>query len=200
MLGFVLILVSLLGQCLISNAGEWTTTEEAETTSTVWWTPSSSTTEWWTPSSTTTAWWTPTPTTSSYWSTWTPTSTYTTCYTQQNVVVTVTSILPCPVTSTVVYWECCDQCETACQNTPTTTNGGVGTTTVTSTTTTTPYPVETTTSNGMVIVIVDTTGSPVATQSPTLVYEASNDSQDAGPNLWSMGMVLALVATVMILL
>lgn len=151
-------------------------------------------------------WWTPT--TTSYWSTWTPTTTYTTCYTQQNVIVTVTSILPCPITSTVVYWECCDQCENNCYNPPTTyqPGGWVGTTTVTSYTTTTPgnQVLETITSNGLVIVMVS---SAAVSQSatPSVVYEVSN--QAAAPlqegsfsGFWSMGALLVAIATLMILL
>ncbi len=168
-----------------------------------YWTPSATSTVWWTPSPITTAWWTPT--TTSYWSTWTPTTTYTTCYTQSNVVVTITSILPCPETSTVIYWECCDQCETNCYNTPTPTttpNIWVGTTTVTSHTTITPAQGgTTTTSNGLVIIY--TSNPAAATETPSIVYAVSSDAlgQDGGmPNLWSYGMVLAVVATVMILL
>lgn len=117
--------------------------------------------------------------------------------------MTVTSILPCPVTSTVVYWECCDQCQNNCYDTPSTTAGGyIGTTTVTSYTTTTPYPEETITSNGNVIIVVYSTA---AYSSPTLtasvVYQVvSGDAQDGGSSYWSLGMFLAAVATVMILL
>ena len=83
--------------------------------------------------------------------------------------MTITSIVPCPVTSTVIYYECCAQ---QCQNTcggggpiVTTHQGGyIGTTTVTSYTTVTPDPNgnvrQTITSNGLVIVVVgdDATG------------------------------------------
>ncbi|KIX04586.1 uncharacterized protein Z518_05456 [Rhinocladiella mackenziei CBS 650.93] len=142
----------------------------------------------------TTAWWTPTPT--SYVSYWTPSTTYTTCYTQQNVVVTITSILPCPATSTTVYYECCDQCENNCSNPPT----YIGTTTVTSYTTTTPLPQQTITSNGLVIVLVDSTAYSSPTLTPSVVYQFSSDAQDASSNFWSAGMFLALIATIMILL
>ncbi|KIW32380.1 uncharacterized protein PV07_03932 [Cladophialophora immunda] len=146
--------------------------------------------------------WTPTPTTTSYWSYWTPSTTYVTCYTQENVIVTVTSVLPCPVTSTVVYWECCDQCENNCYNTPT---GWVGTTTVTSYTTTTPtaQAVQTITSNGLVIVMVDSTA---ASQSatPSVVYEVSSEAgplqEGALSSFWPMGILLAAIATIMIML
>ncbi|ETI22673.1 hypothetical protein G647_06749 [Cladophialophora carrionii CBS 160.54] len=161
---------------------------------------------YWTPSPTTTQWWTPT--TTSYWSTWTPTSTYTTWYTQQNVIVTVTSYLPCPVTSTVVYWECCDQCQNNCYYPPTTyiPGGWVGTTTVTSYTTTTPgpQPLQTITSNGLVIVMVNSDAA-AQTQTPSIVYQVSNQAaapaQEGGwPSLWSMGVLLVATATIMILL
>ncbi|KAJ9498446.1 hypothetical protein H2202_006133 [Exophiala xenobiotica] len=170
-----------------------------------YWTPSPTSTVWWTPSPSTTAYWTPT--TTSYWSTWTPTTTYTTCYTQSNlVVVTITSILPCPETSTVIYWECCDQCETNCYNTPTPTtnpNIWIGTTTVTSHTTVTPDQGDTTTTTSNGLVIIYTSNPTAATVTPSIVYAVSSDAlgQDSGmPNLWSYGMVLAVVATVMILL
>lgn len=148
---------------------------------------------YWAPAPTTT-WWTPT--TTSYWSYWTPTTTYTTCYTQQNVVVTVTSILPCPATSTIVYWECCDQCDNDCHNPP----GYIGTTTVTSYTTTTPLPVQTITSNGLVIVVVDSSAYATPTLTPSVVYQVTNEAQDGGTNLWSVGMFLAAIASIMILL
>ncbi|KAI1616584.1 hypothetical protein EDD36DRAFT_461461 [Exophiala viscosa] len=199
----VLTFLAFIAQCLAGNDGDWTTT----TTDT-----------WWTPSPTTTVWWTPT--TTSYWSTWTPTSTYTSEYTQQNVIVTVTSTLPCPATSTVVTWVCCDQCETNCQNTPTSTTttnwGGVGTVTVTSHTTITPTTTTTTSSSQSVVYATTTSGSLVivyastatvataasdTTATPSLVYAVSSDAQD-GTNLSlsSFAMVLAMVATVMILL
>ncbi|EXJ85225.1 hypothetical protein A1O3_05900 [Capronia epimyces CBS 606.96] len=159
---------------------------------------------YWTSEQTTTAWWTPT--TTSYWEYWTPSTTYTTCYTQENVVVTVTSVIPCPVTSTIVYWECCDQCATDCNYPPTTTyDYGVGTTTVTSYTTTTPAAagLQTITSNGMVIVVVDTsTAATVPSQTASVVYQVVSDAQEGSPSssLWSVGMFLAAVATIMILL
>ncbi|KAK4939618.1 hypothetical protein LTR10_020118 [Elasticomyces elasticus] len=190
----VLTFLALIAQTLAGNQGQWTTT-------------------------TTDTWWTPSPTTTSYWSTWTPTSTYTSEYTQQNVIVTVTSTLPCPATSTVVTWVCCDQCETNCQNTPTTTNGGgVGTVTVTSHTTITPTTqtttatttshsvvYATTTSGSLVIVYASTatvaTAASDTTATPSLVYAVSSDAQDGtSPTLWPFGMVLAMVASVMIML
>lgn len=108
----------------------------------------------------------------------------------------------------MVYWECCDQCETNCYNTPTPTptHGGggtwIGTTTVTSYTTITPGLEMTTTSNGVVIVYTSAAAESTTT-GPSIVYVTSNDSmgQEGGmPNLWSYGMWLAFVATVMILL
>ena len=182
-----------------SDSGYWT----PSTTSTVWWTPSPTTTQYYAPA--TTQYYTPT--TTSYWSTWTPTSTYTTCYTQQNVVVTVTSYLPCPETSTVVYWECCDQCQNNCNNPPSTTyyGGQAGTTTVTSYTTTTPGPevVQTITSNGLVIVMVSSSAVPQSA-TPSIVYQVSNDAtpmqEGVVSSLCSTGTLLAAIATVMVLL
>ena len=175
-----------------------------------YWTPTTSTTVWRTPSPTTVYW---DPTTTTYWSTWTPLTTYTTCYTQQNVIVTVTSVLPCPITSTVVYWECCEQCQNNCYNPPTTyhPNGPTtyypsGTTTVTLYTTTTPGQVtlQTITSNGLVIVMVSSSPLPQSA-TPSVVYQVSNQASASLPeggwsSFWSMGMVLVVIATLMILL
>ncbi|KAL2399777.1 hypothetical protein ABEF93_000720 [Exophiala dermatitidis] len=184
------LLLSLIGHGLTSNEGYWT---PEPTTTTAWWTK----------------------TTTSYWSYWTPTTTYTTCYTQQNVVVTVTSVIPCPVTSTVVYWECCDQCANNCNYPPTTTwdgGNGIGTTTVTSYTTTTPSPtsnggggLQTITSNGLVIIVVGSSTTPTVntpSQTASVVYQVVNDAPDGNSSskLWSLGMLLAVIATIMILL
>jgi len=141
--------------------------------------------------------WAPTPT--SYWTTWVPSTTYTTWTTYAGVTVTITSIIPCPVTSTVIYYDCCDQCDHNCYNPPPVTY--IGTTTVTSYTTTTPYPVQTITSNGLVIVVMDTTPYP----QPSVVYQTvvnGNDAQDSanGLNLWSVCMPLAVIASIMLFL
>jgi len=111
----------------------------------------------------------------------------------------VTSILPCPVTSTVVYWECCDQCETNCaQHSTSIPTLYYGTTTVTSYTTTTPWPVQTITSNGVVVVVMDTTPYSAATAS--VQYEIISDGQENAPSLWPFGVCLAVIATVMLAL
>lgn len=94
-------------------------------------------------------------------------------------------------------------------NTPTATatpdgGGRIGTTTVILYTTITPGVGSTTTNNELVIISTTTEGDNTgATVSLTLVYAMSSDALglDSGmTNLWSYGMVLAVVATVMILL
>lgn len=124
--------------------------------------------------------WNQAPTTTSYYTYWTPSTTYTTYTAQAGVTVTITTIVPCPVTSTVIYYECCaQQCQTTCGGPISTTyqggggGGYVGTTTVTSYTTTTPDPYarQTITSNGLVIVVIGSTGAQTqTTNNPTVVY------------------------------
>lgn len=119
--------------------------------------------------------------------------------------MTITSIIPCPVTSTVIYYSCCDQCDHNCYTTPTPYPNPpftyIGTTTVTSYTTTTPHPVQTITSNGLVIVVMDTTTH----AQPSIVYQTvvnGNDAPDSnsGLSLWSVCMPLAVIASIMICL
>lgn len=120
----------------------------------------------------TTVWWTPTTSYASVYIT-TSTSTVLLAVTQQpNVIVTLTSYIPCPVTSTVWVYECnaCNQPVTVTRTTvvpqQTTQAVQIGTTTQTLYTTTTQGAVQVTrtyTSNGYVIIVVDPTSSGVAT-------------------------------------
>jgi hypothetical protein len=123
------------------------------------------------------------PPTTAYTTYWTPTSIYTTCYTQNEVIVTITSYIPCP-TSTVIYYTYeCNECQTqpACNDCCDGSNYNCcpnqhcygystgpydGTTTVTLQTTVPPQPVQTITSNGVVVVVMDT-GSYVQTLAAT---------------------------------
>lgn len=104
------------------------------------------------------------------------------------------------MTSTVVYYDCCDQCDHNCNTPPPPSFTFIGTTTVTSYTTTTPYPVQTITSNGLVIVVMDTTPQTQA----SVVYQTviNNDAQDSasGLNFWSVCMPLAVIASIMMFL
>jgi hypothetical protein len=104
------------------------------------------------------------------------------------------------VTSTVVYYDCCDQCQHNCYTPPPPPITYIGTTTVTSYTTTTPYPVQTITSNGLVIVVMDTT----AYSQPSIVYQTvvNSDAQDSASGLsyWSVCMPLGVIASIMIFL
>ncbi|RMZ89375.1 hypothetical protein DV736_g3397, partial [Chaetothyriales sp. CBS 134916] len=132
---------------------------------------------YWTPSTTSDTWWTPT--TTCYTSYYTPTSTWTTVWTQNEVIVTVTSYLPCPATSTVIYYT--QTCQECCYGCGETTEPAVGVTTVTSYTTFTPGQTEstpgqvvTTTSNGYVIII--TTTNTAANAQPTVsVYQVTDN-------------------------
>jgi hypothetical protein len=162
---------------------------------------------YWTPSPT---YWTPTtyyPPTTAYTSWWTPLTVYTTCYTQNEVIVTITSTIPCPVTSTVIYYtyecnecQCTDCCEDCCDGSPSCCNYdhcyGYGTTTETQYTTTTPYPVETITSNGYVVVVMDT-GSYVqslgATDQVQIVSQATASVQPVSTSAFWVSMAGVLI-------
>lgn len=165
---------------------------------------------YWTPTPTTTAWWTPSPTdysptTSSYTSYYTPTSTWTTVYTQNELIVTYTSYIPCPVTSTVIYYtQTCPQCCNGCYTAPAGGGGAVGTTTFTSYTTTTPIPVQTITSNGYIVVVMDTSGytSVAAASTATVQFQVINDGgrQRGLAVEWTMGVCVALIVDLMVAL
>ena len=164
-----------------------------------YWTPSTSSTVWYTP--TTTDYWEPT--TTCYTSYYTPTSTWTTVYSQNEVIITYTSYLPCPVTSTVIYYtqtcqQCCYECETESAEP---TEPAYGTTTFTSYTTTTPTPMETITSNGYVVVVMDSSTYASVEPTASVQYQVINDARTRyDPMIWVFSFCVAFVASLMVVL
>lgn len=112
------------------------------------------------------------------------------------MIVTVTSIVPCPVSTTTVVYQC-GLCQTTAPP-----HGYTGTTTVTLTTTTTPFPVTTITSNGLVIVMMDTTTGGVQTTTATASQQlvAGDGVRISIPNIWLTSFCLGCVVMVMLVL